>query len=98
MEKKHPLSQFKFCPICGSTNFLVNNFKSKKCADCGFTYYFNSSAAVACFLKDNKGDLLLAVRANEPSKGTYDLPGGFVDMDETGEEAIVRELKEETGL
>jgi len=98
MEKKHPLEQFKFCPKCGSANFLINNFKSKKCADCGFVYYFNPSAAVACFLKNAQGDLLLAVRANDPAKGSYDLPGGFVDMDETGEEAIVRELKEETGL
>jgi len=98
MEKKHPLEQFKFCPKCGSANFLINNFKSKKCADCGFVYYFNPSAAVACFLKNANGDLLLAVRANEPAKGSYDLPGGFVDMEETGEEAIVRELKEETGL
>lgn len=35
---------------------------------------------------------------NEPAKGTLDLPGGFVDMDETGEEGVSREVKEETGL
>ncbi|MEA4950359.1 MAG: DNA mismatch repair protein MutT, partial [Petrimonas sp.] len=37
---KHPLHQFHFCPKCGSKNFNENNLKSKKCADCGFTYYF----------------------------------------------------------
>ena len=36
---KHPLEKFKYCPVCGSAQFVVNNFKSKKCEDCGFIYY-----------------------------------------------------------
>lgn len=48
----------------------------------------------------NDGDLqvLLIRRANEPFAGTWALPGGFVDMNETAEESARRELKEETGL
>ena len=42
---KHPLAQFLYCPECGSSHFEVNNEKSKKCADCGFVYYFNPSSA-----------------------------------------------------
>lgn len=34
----------------------------------------------------------------EPAKGTLDLPGGFIDMAETGEEGVAREVKEETGM
>lgn len=94
----HPLSQFKFCPKCGSDRFLENNLKSKRCEGCGFIYYFNSCAAtVALIINENK-ELLVATRAQEPAKGTFDLPGGFVDMDETGEEAVMREVKEETNL
>lgn len=47
---------------------------------------------------NEKQELLIATRANDPAKGTLDLPGGFVDMYETGEEAVVREVKEETNL
>lgn len=94
----HPLSQFKFCPKCGSSDFTENNFKSNKCGSCGFIYYFNiSSSTIAIIINDQK-ELLVATRAHEPVKGTLDLPGGFVDLNENGEEAVVREVKEETGL
>ena len=93
----HPLEKFKYCPVCGSPHFEIHNFKSKQCQDCGFIYYANPSAATAAFIR--KGDLLLvARRGKEPAKGTLDLPGGFVDMNETGEEGLSREIREETGL
>ncbi len=46
----HPLDLFKYCPKCGSSHFEIRNEKAKKCADCGFTYYFNSSAATVAFV------------------------------------------------
>ena len=45
-----------------------------------------------------KTEILIATRAFEPAKGSLDLPGGFVDPDETAEECIIREIEEETGL
>lgn len=98
MDKLHPLHQFIHCPICGHNTFEVNNEKSKVCTNCGFVYYFNPSAAVACFIRNKKGELMLVRRGKDPGKGTLDLPGGFVDMYETAEEAVCREVKEETGL
>lgn len=94
----HPLDKFKYCPVCGSNQFEVNDFKSKHCLKCGFTYYANPSSATASFIRNSRGELLVAVRGKEPAKGTLDLPGGFVDMYETAEEGVVREIKEETGL
>jgi NADH pyrophosphatase NudC (nudix superfamily) len=89
---------FKYCPRCGSPRFTANNFKSKKCERCGFTYFFNPAAATAAFITDRDGRLLVARRAKEPAKGTFDLPGGFIDANESAEDAIRREVEEETGL
>lgn len=99
---EHPLQQFRFCPKCGSEYFVEHNEKSKHCEKCGFTYYFNpSSATVAFILRDEeqgKRELLVVRRGKEPAKGTLDLPGGFCDLFETGEEGVIREVREETGL
>lgn len=94
----HPLHQFDYCPKCGAKTFIESNEKAKHCTTCGFVYYFNPSAAVACFIRNPEGELLLVRRAKEPAIGTLDLPGGFVDMHESAEEAAYREVKEETGL
>ena len=94
----HPLDKFAYCPVCGSPHFLVNNFKSKRCRHCGFTYYANPCSATAAFIVNDREEMLVVRRAKEPAKGTLDLPGGFVDMDETAEEGMRREIKEETGL
>ncbi len=94
----HPLSLFRYCPACGAEGFAERNEKAKACANCGFIYYLNPSAATACFIYDSEGRLLAVRRAKDPAKGTLDLPGGFMDMHETAEECIVREVEEETGL
>ncbi|MCD8182713.1 MAG: NUDIX domain-containing protein [Bacteroides sp.] len=95
---EHPLSQFKYCPKCGSEHFEIHNGKSKLCKDCGFVYYFNPSAATVALIMNEQNELLVCRRAKEPAKGTLDLPGGFIDMAETGEEGVAREVKEETGM
>ena len=95
---RHPLHSFRYCPRCGTASFAVKNEKAKQCSACGFVYYFNSSAAVVALIENEKGELLVARRAHEPAKGTLDLPGGFIDMHETAEEAVCREVLEETGL
>jgi len=94
----HVLDKFQYCPVCGSHAFDIHNEKSKQCRACGFIYYLNPLSATAAFILDSQGRLLVARRGKEPAKGTLDLPGGFVDMYETGEAGILREIREETGL
>ena len=68
------------------------------CEDCGFVYYVNPSSAVSVFIRNDKRELLVCERGKDPAKGTLDLPGGFVDNDETAEDAVAREIKEELNV
>lgn len=54
--------------------------------------------AVVFGLFGGNAKLLLIKRGAEPFKGMWSLPGGFIDMDEELEDAVARELAEETGL
>ena len=72
--------------------------KSIVCTECGFEFYFNPAAAVAGIILNDKGQLLVTVRAHDPGKGQWDLPGGFTDPAETAEHALAREIKEELNL
>lgn len=93
------LSSFEYCPICGTHSFRPIDNKAMGCSNCGLRYYANVATAVALFVVDEKSDkILVAERGREPAKGTLDLPGGFVDPMETVEDAVRRELFEETGL
>ena len=95
---QHPLDLFHFCPKCGSENFEIHNALSRHCSDCGFTYYQNPRASTAAFILNSRNELLVVRRAKEPAMGTLDLPGGFVDNEETAEQGIIREIQEETGI
>lgn len=67
-----------------------------------YTYEYPRPALTvdAIVFRNNHGihEVLLIQRGHYPFEGMWALPGGFIDMDETCEEAVVRELKEETNL
>jgi mutator protein MutT len=53
---------------------------------------------VGAVIMDDKGRLLLIKRGHEPGAGLWSLPGGRIEPGETDAEALVREMREETGL
>lgn len=67
-----------------------------------YTYDYPRPAVTAdcvVFSREEPGlSVLLIERVNEPFKGCWAFPGGFMDMDEDAEACAIRELKEETGL
>jgi 8-oxo-dGTP diphosphatase len=53
---------------------------------------------VGAVIKDDTGRLLLILRGHDPGKGLWSIPGGRIEPGETDEDAVVREVQEETGL
>jgi len=94
----NPWDAHRYCPACGASGITVSGDRSVLCKQCGFHFYFNTAASVAGLIEDDIGRLLMIIRAHNPQKGFLDLPGGFVDFNETAEDALKREIKEELNL
>lgn len=91
--------EFNYCPKCGHALDLRNigEEERKVCSRCGWIYYPHvAGAAGAVILKEGK--VLLLKRTIAPHQGKWDLPAGFIRFGEHPEEAMMREVKEESGL
>lgn len=100
MPRESAGAAFAFCPYDGSRLAPAQDHDGVTrgaCAACGFMDYRNPKPGVAV-LMERAGRILLARRGTEPRKGTWDIPGGFIDAGETAEQAVRREMREETGL
>jgi len=91
-------NDFKMCPMCGSSKIENHGNRKWLCPDCGFDLYNNVATAVGIIIQDKYSNILFEIRAKEPRKGFAALPGGFVDFEESAEEAAVRECREEIGV
>jgi len=94
-----PIEHFQHCPRCSSA--LQSSDKkpgSITCGNCAFVYFFNPSVAAAGIILRADGKGLFIRRAKEPGKGMLAMPGGFIDFDETAENALRREIREEVGV
>ena len=86
-----------YCPACGDDQFNSSNGNRYDCRSCGHTLFMNCAGTVGAVIRCGN-EILLTLRAHEPATGKLDLPGGFVDPDETFEQALARELLEELNL
>jgi mutator protein MutT len=99
MEKYYPSKVWKCCPYCGSQEISWENGTHKMhCATCTKSFYINAASAVIALIRDDEGRFLFTRRKNEPAAGKLDFPGGFVDIGERAEDAVIREVKEELDL
>lgn len=97
-KKPQPIRKaWKFCPHCGDLAKKPGKHPFV-CEACHFTHFFAPVSAVGAIATDPDGQVLLLVRARDPGKGMYGLPGGFIDAGETAEQALQREVLEEVQL
>ena len=93
------MKKLKYCSNCGTLNSFgmkegANRFFCKKCS----TVHYQNPKPTATLICPKGGTILLVRRAFAPEKGAWSLPGGFMELNETPNQAAVRELKEETNL
>jgi len=89
----------QFCSDCGQTleQKMVENRERLYCPNCSQINWQNPKPVAWTLLQKGK-DYLLVKRAEEPDKGQWDIPGGFLEINESFKKAAVRELKEESNI
>ncbi len=91
---------YQYCPLCGSglNSREEEGRKRLFCPACQWIHYENPLPSAAALVLNDKEEILLVKRGVEPGMGKWALPSGFIEIEETPEEACLRELNEETGL
>lgn len=85
----------QFCGVCG-TPMKIHTDISKKCPSCGKEIWPQLATAIIVLI--HRGDEILLVHARNFKSDFYGLVAGFVETGETLEEAVHREVMEETGI
>ena len=90
----------KYCPNCKSkiTRKKLENRLRDYCSSCDKIFYDNPLPVVSAVVPNKKREILLVLRDRDPYAGQWCLPSGFVELNESIEKAVLRELKEETGI
>jgi 8-oxo-dGTP diphosphatase len=95
------IAAYKYCPQCGGrlAKRVVKPMEPRRlvCTACGFIFYLDPKLSVIALIPMHAG-VVMVRRAINPGYGLWVVPGGFVDMGEVVEEAVVRETQEETYL
>ncbi len=91
--------QVRFCPRCGAAVIHETRFGKDRpvCPRCAWIHFEDPKVAAAVLIEQD-GRVLVVRRVNEPFRGRWTLPAGFVDAGEDPAQAAARECLEETGL
>ena len=91
--------EVNFCPRCGTVVTQKERFGKIRavCPQCDWIHFIDPKVAAAIIVESD-GRVLLARRVNEPFRGLWSLPAGFVNGGEDPAEAAARECLEETGI
>lgn len=90
---------WNFCPITGEPLVPADDGQSMRPYSAGARrFYYSNPVPAACCLVTQGDAVLFVQRAVEPRKGFWTVPGGFIEVGETPEQAALRELEEETAL
>ena len=88
--------KYSHCSFCGR-RFPAGAPWPRRCGGCGNASYLNPVPVAVVLVPVGEG--LVVIRRNtEPQKGTLTLPGGYIDLGESWQEAGRREVREETGV
>lgn len=91
----------KYCCHCGSAitrRVIVGDDRERySCRNCGITHYQNPRVIVRCIVQIADA-ILMCQRANEPARGQWEVPSGYLECGESLEEGAARETYEETGV
>ena len=92
--------QWIYCPECAGKLIQFSDGESVRpyCPKCRKHYYHNPPPVVAALAVNPEGKVLAVKRAVEPAYGKWCLVCGFMELLETPEQAVLRELAEEAGL
>lgn len=94
------MADYNYCPRCGHPLEWRHKLGAMRpvCTQCGRVHFIDPKVAVALVVADEAGRLLFVQRANDPERGKWTFPAGFVDAGEDPARAAEREGLEETGL
>lgn len=91
-----------FCSNCGAVlefgEIPGEDRHRLSCPACGHIVYVNPRLVVTTLPITSDGEIVLLRRGIEPGLGSWAQPGGFLEVDETVNQAAIRETWEETGL
>ena len=93
--------RLRFCPLCGTpfSEEPLTPFARQHCSACGYTHYLNPAPGTAVLVHAQDGRVLIGRRAqNARYGGSWCLPGGYVEYEESFLATAHREMREETGL